>query len=85
MATTTKNENGNDDGVLDFRRFGYLTYAGCGRRAELQVLQTRAGFYIGTVNEDSLPCARESREYWPTEEAATDALKNDDWTQKAVP
>ena len=85
MATTTKNENGNDDGVLDFRRFGYLTYAGCGRRAELQVLQTRAGFYIGTVNEDGLPCARESREYWPTQEAATEALKNDEWTQKAFP
>ena len=74
-----------DDGVLDFRRFGYLTYAGCARRAELQVLQSQAGWYIGTVNEDGLPCARESQEYWPTQELALQALQNDKWTQKSWP
>lgn len=74
-----------DDGVLDFRRYGYLTYAGCARRAELQVLKSQAGWYIGTVNEDGLPCARESQEYWPSEALALEALTNDTWTQKAWP
>ena len=74
-----------DDGVLDFRRYGYLTYAGCARRAELQVLKSQAGWYVGTVNEDGLPCARESQEYWPSETLALEALTNDTWTQKAWP
>jgi hypothetical protein len=79
------NKTDCEDGVLDFRRFGYLTYAGCARRAELQVLKSQAGWYIGTVTEDGLPCARESREYWPSEELAFDALANDTWTQKNWP
>jgi hypothetical protein len=81
MATKTEIE----DGVLDFRRFGYLTYAGCARRAELQVLKSQAGWYIGTVNDEGLPCARESQEYWPTQELALQALQNDNWKQKSWP
>lgn len=78
MATTDNNA------VLDFRRFGYLAYVFSGERLELQVLETRAGFYVGTVRED-LPCSRESNEYYPSKKAALDALVNDTWTQKATP
>lgn len=79
MATETNNQ----DDVLDFRRYGYLTYVGCGRRAELQVLKSHAGWYIGTVDEDGLPCARESVLYWSTQEAATEALITNNWLQKS--
>lgn len=78
MAITDNTE------VLDFRRFGYLAYVYSGERLELQVLQTRAGFYVGTVRDD-MPCSRESNEYYQSEEAALDALVNDTWTQKAAP
>lgn len=78
MATT------DNASVLDFRRFGYLAYVFCGKRLELQVLQTGAGFYVGTVSED-LPCSRESNEYFPSEALALEALVNDTWTQKSAP
>lgn len=39
----------------------------------LRVLNSAAGFYIGTWGEDG-PCTRESEEYWLTAEKAQHAL-----------
>ncbi len=36
-----------------------------GKCFPLQVLKSRAGYYIGTCDEDGLPYSRESVEYWP--------------------
>ena len=33
------------------------------KRLPLQVCESRAGFYIGTLNQDGTPCSRESVEY----------------------
>lgn len=74
----------DNSAVLDFRRFGYLAYVYSGARLELEVLETRAGFYVGTVRDD-MPCSRESNEYYPSNEAALEALVNDTWTQKVAP
>ena len=49
--------------------------ASCGVQLPLEVLQSPAGFYIGTSNK-GMPFSRESVQYWPSEEAASDALKN---------
>lgn len=58
--------------------------ASCGVQLPLEVLQSPAGFYIGTSNK-GMPFSRESVQYWPSEEAASDALKNGTWTQKLEP
>lgn len=50
----------------------------------LQVLQSRAGFYLGTEH-CGMPFSRESEEYWPTEAAARAAMKTGCWTQKESP
>jgi|GEM_PF-1883592 len=53
-------------------------------RLPLQILESAAGFYIGTANEDG-PCSRESVEYWPSRGQAEDAFGTNDWTQKTEP
>lgn len=78
------NPSQDDPAELDFRRFGRLAYVYCGKREELTVLHTRAGFYIGTES-DGMPCSRESNEYYASEEEAMQALVNDTWTQKVAP
>ena len=55
--------------------------ASCGFQLPVQVMQSNAGFYIGTM-EFGMPFSRESVEYWPSEQDAKDALKNNSWTQK---
>lgn len=52
-----------------------------GKTLELQVLQSYAGFYLGTFTEDG-PFTRESQEYWKTEAMAKEALDAGRWTQK---
>lgn len=52
-----------------------------GLRLELQVLQSAAGFYIGTIHEQT-PYSRESVEYWPKRESAVLALETNSWTQR---
>lgn len=47
----------------------------CGKKLELQVLQSGAGYYIGTICEQCGPYSRESGYYGSKEEAA-EALKN---------
>jgi hypothetical protein len=62
---------------------GYLALL-TGATLPLTVMATRAGFYIGTKN-GYLPCSRESAEYWPTEDAAKQALATGRWTQRLEP
>lgn len=64
---------------------GQLAAFWCKKVLPLQVLESRAGYYIGTLDEDGLPCSRESNEYFPTEEAAQKAFGCGGWTQKMTP
>lgn len=74
---------------------GYLAQKyGCslGTYTDLMVLESAAGFYIGTlfIHEHSdlaglhEPGSRES-EYFPTYEVALSALVNQSWTQRENP
>lgn len=47
----------------------------------LTVLESVAGFYLGTRTVEG-PFTRESKEYWPTREAASTALEVGQWTQR---
>lgn len=47
---------------------------------ERQVLQSQAGFYIGTIDSDGDPLSRDSEEYWPTKSLADVALSSGKWT-----
>lgn len=71
------------------RNAGKLAKEWCNKRLPLQVLESAAGFYIGTADEEG-PCSRESLEYFPTHEAGTKALEAGKgvpggWTQKETP
>ena len=61
--------------------FGYLAALSNGPKLQLQVLKSRAGFYIGTCTNDG-PYSRESVEYWATESQAALALVENSWTQR---
>lgn len=50
----------------------------------LQVLQSAAGFYLGTYDQDG-PYSRESDCYWATRAEAQAALDSGDWPQKPHP
>ncbi len=63
---------------------GLLAKAFCGKALPLQVLQSAAGYYIGTADEDG-PCSRESVQYWPKPEKAEHALSSGLWTQRTEP
>jgi len=65
-------------------RMGLLAHAAGGHNLPLQVLQSAAGYYIGTFNDDG-PVSRESVEYFPTREAASYALETGAWTQRRNP
>jgi len=54
-----------------------------GESLPLQVLQSAAGFYLGTLQDD-MPYTRESMEYWPTKDQAERAMAigEDAWTQR---
>lgn len=59
---------------------GKLAKSICGVELPLQVLESQAGFYIGTSDEDG-QCSRESVEYFQTEDEAFAALETGEWTQ----
>lgn len=72
------------------QQFGHLANLYCHAELPLQVLKSAAGFYIGTFVRDIVsdlfgPVSRESEEYFPTEEAAQEALRSGSWTQKLYP
>lgn len=50
------------------------------RQLPLEVLQSAAGFYIGTMDEQG-PASRESQEYWRYQEQAQQALEQQEWSQ----
>ena len=52
-----------------------------GYRLPLQALQSANGFYLGTRDEEG-PVTRESVEYFPSRDAAEEALATGDWTQR---
>ena len=49
---------------------------------ELRVLQSHAGYFIGTIDDEHGPLSRDSHEYWPTREIAQDALDKGSWTKR---
>ena len=63
---------------------GLLAKAYCNKHLPLTVLQSARGFYIGTASEDG-PCSRESVQYWPSQDAAEQALATGMWTQRTEP
>jgi len=63
---------------------GSLAAEFCNKRLPLEVLQSQAGFYIGTSDE-CMPFSRESVEYFKTRENADGALKSGEWTQRDTP
>ena len=62
---------------------GFGLLAGqCGYQATIKVMQSRAGFYIGTSDEHGFPLSRESVEYFDSETSAETALAQNRWTQR---
>ncbi|MDQ9130389.1 hypothetical protein RDT67_28730 [Serratia fonticola] len=57
---------------------GYLALTQCGKKLPLQVLGSRAEFYLGTT-EDGMPFSRGSQEYWPSRADADQALRKGMW------
>ncbi len=63
---------------------GQLARQWCKVNLPVKVLQSGAGWYLGTFDHEG-PCSRESREYFPSREAAEAALKAGTWTQRSQP
>lgn len=59
------------------------------RYTDLQVLQSAAGWYIGTMYNNpegyTEPGSRDSYDYYPTQEAAQHALDTKTWVQRTHP
>lgn len=62
--------------------YGMLAERDCGKKLPLKVLESHAGFYLGTFDEEEGPCTRESVEYWPTREKAERAFAECEWSQR---
>lgn len=65
--------------------FGHLASTYAQRQLPISVLQSAAGFYIGTCDPKEGPCSRESVEYYPTAALAQSALDLGTWTQRDHP
>lgn len=68
--------------------FGKLALEHCHVELPLRVLESRAGWYIGTwgTKEDLLgPVSRESAEYFQSQNTAKEALATGNWTQRDKP
>ena len=61
-----------------------LLAAQAGYLLPLEALQSGAGFYLGTADQEG-PVSRESVEYFPSLEAAKSALSTGTWTQRDHP
>lgn len=53
-----------------------------GKEYPMEILQSVAGFYLGTYSYEDGPYTRESMEYWPTREKAKKAWDEGRWTQR---
>lgn len=65
-------------------RSGQQALVYCGKLLPLMVLESLAGFYLGTADAEG-PCSRESVEYWPSAGQADEALQSGNWTQRDEP
>ena len=63
---------------------GKLAKELCGVELPVTVLQSRAGFYLGT-KVNGLPVSRESEEYFADRKLAEAALKSGSFTQRMNP
>lgn len=63
---------------------GQLAMTYYGKSLPLEVLQSAAGYYIGTRDFEE-PVSRESREYFHSHAAAQRALERGDWSQLTIP
>ncbi|WJV63465.1 hypothetical protein PCO86_05305 [Pectobacteriaceae bacterium CE70] len=61
-------------------QYGELALACCGKKMSLEVMKSRAGYYLGT-SENTALFSRESVEYWRARGEAEDALRKGNWTQ----
>lgn len=52
---------------------------------KVEVLQSAAGYYIGTFHPEEGPYTRESSIYYKTREEAQYALDNDLWPSRTIP
>jgi len=66
-------------------RVGEMARDSGGKRYALQVMESAAGFYLGTRDEDGCPYSRESLEYWPDRTQAEAAMTSGEWTQRDEP
>ena len=66
-----------------YKRHGKLAYEYCKVRLELCVMQSNAGYYLGTWDEEG-PVSRES-EYFGSKAAAEYALENNTFCQRDMP
>lgn len=66
-------------------QYGHLAELYCQVKVELQVMDSNAGFYLGTWTKDLGSISRESEEYFKTHDAATAALGSGEWTQRVTP
>jgi len=73
------------DTIVQKRQFGHLAQKWANIQLELQIMQSAAGYYIGTQTPEGMPCSRESENYYPTREAADTALADDSWIQRKEP
>ena len=65
----------------DVTPIGLLAFKYCGLSLPVQVLKSKAGYYIGTEDKEG-PVSRESHEYWRLFDEAERALKSRSWTQR---
>lgn len=63
---------------------GYLALTCAGKCLPLQVIQSAAGYFIGTSDHNG-PVSRESGEYFRSYEAAEQALSTGHWQQRLHP
>lgn len=70
--------------MKDMHKYGFLAFSVTGKKLPLNVLQSAAGFYIGTFDEEGA-VSRESNEYFRSFESCNYALQNGEWSQKENP
>lgn len=63
---------------------GQLAKELCGVELPVTVLESRAGFYLGTQDK-GIPVSRESEEYFADRKLAEAALKSGKFTQRMNP
>ena len=76
-----------EESARETPRIGWLAKQWGGQELPLKVLNSAAGFYLGTCDEEG-PYSRESEEYWRTHDEAEAALDSPDqtsWTQRLEP